>query len=88
MIILRPSDRFLLCSGLPAWKRLIRHAPTIDERIHLITTVFSDHNEVGMGRGISGDDAQTLADMVYEVRVSCNLILRVGQLQFKLPHFV
>ena len=38
-----------------------------DERISLVTTIFSDDDQVKMIGHISGDDAQTFIDLIYEV---------------------
>ena len=48
---------------------LISHSPTIDERIHLITTIFSGHDQAKVVRQVSGDDAQTIVDVIAGVRV-------------------
>ena len=37
------------------------------ERISLISTVFSDHDEGEMVRNLSGDDAQNFVNMIDEV---------------------
>ena len=58
-----------MCSEVPAWKRLISYTLTTGERIPLITTIFSDRDEVEMVRNLSGDDAQTFIDMTDEVRL-------------------
>jgi len=52
----------------PAWKQLISHTLAIHERISLITTIFSDDNQVEMVRQLSGNDAQTFIDRIDEVR--------------------
>jgi len=72
-----------VCSGPPAWKRLISHAFTMDERVSLVNAIFSDH-EVEVVKNLSGDDAQTFVDTLYEVRVPDNLVSRVTD--FKHPH--
>ena len=56
-----------MCSDDPAWKQLISGTITTDERISLITTIFSDHNQVEMVGELSGSDAQTFVDMIDEV---------------------
>jgi hypothetical protein len=56
-----------VCSELPAWKRLISHTLVTHERISLITTIFSDDNQVEMVRDLSGDDAQTFINTIDEV---------------------
>lgn len=50
-----------------AWKRLISHPLVPDERTRLITTIFSDHNQVKMVEHLSGDDAQAFIDVIDEV---------------------
>ena len=39
----------------------------MDKRVSLITTIFSDDNEVEIVEGLSGSDAQAFIDMVDEV---------------------
>lgn len=51
----------------PAWKRLISHSLTAEERISLITTISLDDDQVNMVVQLSGDDAQTFVDMINEV---------------------
>ena len=51
----------------PAWKTLISSPLTANERIALITTIFSDTTQAEMVERLSGDDAQIFTDMVYEV---------------------
>ena len=55
-------------SGGPAWKRLIvdQHL-TSEERISLITDIFSDRDETEMVKHLRGDDAQSFVDVVYQV---------------------
>jgi len=53
---------------IPAWKRLASPTITTDERISLITGIFSDHKEIELVRNLCGDDAQTFIDLVDEVR--------------------
>ena len=55
-------------SELPAWKQLISRTSTTDERISLITTIFVDRDQVEMVMRLSGDDAQTLVNVIDEVR--------------------
>jgi len=38
------------------------------ERISLITTILSNKGEVGIVRGLCGDDAQAFIDAIYEAR--------------------
>ena len=55
-------ERFLMCSRIPAWKRLTGH-----ERISLITKIFSDRDVIGVIERLRGDDAQFFVDMVDKV---------------------
>jgi len=61
-------DHFLVCGRHPSWKRLISYTLAKDQRIPLITKIFSDPNEVKMIMQLSGDDAQALIDMIPWVR--------------------
>ena len=56
-----------VCSDPPAWQRLISHTISMPERITLITSVFSDRDEIDGAGHLSGDDAQTFIDAVNEV---------------------
>ena len=60
-------DRFPVCSEDPAWKQLISDTITTDERISLITLIFSDHDHVKMAEDLSGNDAQNVIDAIDEV---------------------
>ena len=53
--------------NLPCWKRLIRSPLTSRERIYLITTIFSNRDEVEAIRRLSREDARTFVDMIYGV---------------------
>ena len=53
-------------SDRPAWKRLISDPLSTEERISLMTSIFSDHNEVKVVEYLSGDNAQTFIDVTYE----------------------
>ena len=52
---------------LPLRKRLISHTAGRDERIRLIATIFSDDDQVKVVGPASGDDAQTLINVIDEV---------------------
>jgi hypothetical protein len=54
------TDRFLRCSGFPVWKHLIDRPLTTDERISLITDLFSDQDEIKALKALSGSDAQSV----------------------------
>ena len=56
-----------MCSGAPAWKRLIDRPPTSGERISLITYIFSDRDETETVRRLVGSDAQAFVDVVDKV---------------------
>ena len=43
---------------------MIRYPLSIDERIRLITSIFSDPDEVEVVEHLSGDDAQTFIDTI------------------------
>lgn len=62
-----PPDLFLYRSGIPAWKYLIGRPLGLDERISLISDIFSDHDETREVRRLCGDDAQSFVDLVDEV---------------------
>ena len=62
-----------MCSDIPIWKRLITHTLTTDERIFLITTIFSDHAQTEMVRRLDGDDVQAFIDAIDGVR-SCTIL--------------
>ena len=61
-----------MCSKDPAWKQLISHSLTMEERVFLITTIFLDHNQVEMVGQLSGNDAQAFVDAIDVV--SCHAI--------------
>ena len=54
-------------SGPPAWKLLASYSLPTNERVSLIVSIFSDHDEVEVIGGLTGEDAQNVIDMVYEV---------------------
>ena len=54
-------------SGRPAWKLLTSNALAVNERIPLITKIFSDNNQVEMVEHLSGDDAQDFINIIDEV---------------------
>ena len=59
-------------SDLPSWKHLILSPLATHERISLITTIFSNQDEVEAVRHLSGEDAQMFIDAIYE---ACSYIL-------------
>lgn len=54
-------------SGVPAWRRLIDRPLASDERISLITDIFSDHDETEEVKLLHGEDAQAFVDIIDEV---------------------
>ena len=56
-----------MCSGIPAWRRLINRLLTKDERIPLITDIFSDYDELEDVKRLHRDDAQSFVDVIDEV---------------------
>ena len=51
--------------GVPAWKRLA-DSVTSQERISLITDIFSDRHEAEVVKRLCGENAQSFVDVVYE----------------------
>ena len=58
---------FLMCSGAPAWERLINHPLPTNECISLITDLFSDRDEVEAIKRLSRANAQSFVDVLDEV---------------------
>jgi len=56
----------------------------MDERIDLIQSIFSDHDEAEAFKYLSGNDAQMFVDVVAEVGI-CVLLLLGGVIPLKLP---
>ena len=52
---------------IPAWKHLINRPLPPDQRISLITAIFSESNEADVVN-LDGDDAQAFVDVLDEVR--------------------
>ena len=52
---------------IPAWKRLIIRPLVANERVSLITYIFSDRDETEAVKRLRGDDAQSFVDVVDEV---------------------
>ena len=68
--ITRPEPQTLVERSehpIPAWKRLINRPLPTDERISLITAIFSDKNEADTVDHLLGGDAQSLVDVIDEV---------------------
>lgn len=52
----------------PGWKRLICSPLVRHEQLSLITTIFSNRDEVEVVKCLRGDEAQDFIDAVYEAR--------------------
>ena len=66
-------------SDPPAWQRLISYTRPTPERTDLISSIFSDRDEIDVVKHLSGDDAQTFIDAVNEVSYP-SLLIRTGRL--------
>jgi hypothetical protein len=53
--------------GPPGWKHLISGSLATHERASMITTIFSNRDEIDTIRNLCGDDAQTIVNVIYEV---------------------
>ena len=62
-------DRAPTSSNPPVWKQLINPSLSVDERIGVITTLFSDCNEAKVIKYLSGEDAQAFVDVIDEVSI-------------------
>jgi len=51
----------------------------MEERIDMITSIFSDRDEVEAFRYLSGCDAQAFVDMIDEASIFVLLLLHVGR---------
>jgi len=60
-------NRLFTRSGTPPWKSLINCPLATDERVSLITAIFSDRNETDVVKRLRGDYAQSFVDVVDEV---------------------
>ena len=60
-------DPLLAPSDIPAWKSLIDHPLTSDQRITLIADIFSDRDETEAVKHLHGDDAQSFVNIIDEV---------------------
>lgn len=63
------SDCVFTSSNPPAWKRLASPTLSMNERAALITSVFSDRDEAGLLKYLSGDDAQVFVDAIDEASI-------------------
>ena len=58
----------LACREYPVWKKLITPGHlAIQERISLITQIFSDHHQIAIVGHLSGEEAQIFINIVDEV---------------------
>jgi len=71
-----------VCSGISDWKRLIDNPLSTDERISLITSIFSDRNKAKVVGHLTGDDAQTFIDVTDEARLQFLSPLKNGSADF------
>ena len=56
-------------SNPPPWKNLIADTLSVDERIPLLTSIFSDRDEVEVFKYLSREDAQAFIDVIDGVGV-------------------
>ena len=63
-----------MSSGTPTWKRLISDSLSTEERVSLITSLFSDHDEAKAVEYLSGDDAQTFIDVIDEASLHLRIV--------------
>ena len=56
-----------MSSGHPAWKRLINNSPTSNEKLSLITEIFSNRDETDTVKRLQGDEAQSFVDAIDQV---------------------
>jgi len=66
-------DLLLASSTIPAWKRLTDRPLDANERISLITDIFSDRSKIDAVRHLRGNDAQSFVDVIDEVFLSFGL---------------
>ena len=64
--------------NLPDFSALISHPLTLEERISLITTIFSEYDQPKVGRSLSRADYQAIVDIMDEVSTYVLLPLRKG----------
>ena len=68
----------LLNLNTTACERLIRRAFTPRELLSLVEVIFSNKGENNIARCLRTDDAQTFADVIYEVRFTLPPITKSG----------
>ena len=56
-----------MCSEPPPWKQLTNPTLLADERIRLMTSIFSDRHKVEVLTYLSGNDAQAFVDVIDKV---------------------
>ena len=61
------ANWLLRYSDIPVWKHLIDRPLTVDGRVSLIADLFSDRSEIDALKALSGSDAQSVIDVIYEV---------------------
>ena len=76
----RLTDQVLMCREPPTWGKLIRNDLPTHERVSLITSIFSDRNQVESVGLLSGSDAQAFVDVIDEVNIRTLLPQRIGWL--------
>ena len=69
---------FLARSDLPAWKRLINDHLSEDERTSLITSIFSDSDEVEVVTSLPKNDAQAFVDTIDKVTSRAASYTKIG----------
>ena len=80
---LRPPDPSIH-TGIDrlGWEGLTRNPLPMHERVSLITTIFSNKDEVEIVRHLCGDDAQSFINAVYEARSYILLFSKNGTVNF------
>ena len=63
-------------SNPPAWKRLIDPALSMNERADLMTSIFSDRDELEVFEYLSGNDAQAFIEVIGEVSIRALSLLK------------
>ena len=71
-----------MSSKRPAWKRLIGPTVSTEERTGLITSIFSDQDEVEVIEYLSGCDAQAFVDVIDEASIFILSLLKIGPVDF------
>ena len=65
--VLSDFNHSLERSQPPAWKRLISDALNTQERVSLITGIFSEQNGLEVAKQLHGEDAQAFVDVIDKV---------------------